>query len=166
MVASKSGFNSAVHLNWGDVAVNDPAAPKMLKIHLRRSKCDQFGKGMDVFVGRSGNELCPIDTIVVYSVVRGSVPGPFFCDKKGNPLSKTCFIGEMRKTLSALGLQQDQYAGHSFRIGAATAAAQAGLEDSTIKALGRWNSSVFLLYIRTPKDSLASFTQTLMKYPD
>ena len=51
VVASKSGFNSAVHLSWGDVAVNDPAAPKMLKIHLCRSKCDQFGKGVDVFVG-------------------------------------------------------------------------------------------------------------------
>ena len=166
VVASESGFNSAVHLNWGDVAVNIPAAPKMLKIHLRRSKCDQFGKGVDVFMGRSGNELCPIDAIVVYSVVRGSALGPFFCEKKGNPLSKTCFIGEMRKALSALGLQQDQYAGHSFRIGAATAAAQAGLEDSTIKALGRWNSSAFLLYIRTPRERLASFTQTLMKYPD
>ena len=103
VVASKSGFNSAVHLNWGDVAVNNPAAPTMLKIHLRRSKCDQFGKGVDVFVGRSGNELCPIDAIVVYSVVRGSALGPFFCDKKGNPLSKTRFIGEMRKALSALG---------------------------------------------------------------
>ena len=165
VVASESGFNSAVHLGWGDVAVNDPAAPTMLKIHLRRSKCDQFGKGVDVFVGQSGNELCPIDAIVAYSTVRGNAPGPFFCDKKGNALSKTRFIGEMRKALSAVGLQQDQYAGHSFRIGAATAAAQAGLEDSTIKALGRWNSSAFLLYIRTPRHQLASFTQALAKIP-
>ena len=47
VVASESGFNSAVHLNWGDVAVNDPAAPTMLKIHLRRSKCDQFGNHLE-----------------------------------------------------------------------------------------------------------------------
>ena len=102
--------------------------------------------------------MCPIDATVAYWVVRGSPPGPFFCDKKGNPLLKTRFIGEMRKALSALDLQQDQYAGHSFRIEAATAAAQGGLEDSTIKALGRWNSSAFLLYIRTPRDRVASFT--------
>ena len=75
VVASESGFNSAVHLNWGDVAVNDPAAPTTLKIHLRRSKC---GKGVDVFVGRSGNELCPIDAIVAYSVVRSIVPRAHF----------------------------------------------------------------------------------------
>ena len=50
------------------MAVNDPAAPTMLKMHLYRSKCDQFGKGVDVFVGQSGNELC---LTVAYSAVRG-----------------------------------------------------------------------------------------------
>ena len=49
--------------------MNDPAAPTMLKIHLRRSKCDQFGKGVDVFVGQSGNELC---LTVAYLAVRGN----------------------------------------------------------------------------------------------
>ena len=49
--------------------MNDPAAPTMLKIHRRRSKCDQFGKGVDVFVGQSGNELC---LTVAYSAVRGN----------------------------------------------------------------------------------------------
>jgi len=44
-------------------------------------------------------------------------------------------ISKMRKALSVAGLEQDQYAGQSFRIGAATAMAQAGLEDSTIRAL-------------------------------
>ena len=34
--------------------MNNQAVPMMLKIHLSRSKCDQFGKGVDVFVGRSG----------------------------------------------------------------------------------------------------------------
>ncbi len=34
--------------------------------------------------------------------------------------------------------------GHSFHIRSATAAAQAGLEDSTIQSLERWSSSAFL----------------------
>ena len=87
----------------------------MLRIHLSRSKCDQFGKGVDVFVGKSGNELCYIEAISAYTAKRGDAPGPFFCDKNGSP--------------------QDKYAGQSFRIGAVTAIAQAGLEDSTIRAL-------------------------------
>ena len=69
MVASESDFNSAVHLSWGDVTVNDPAVPTMIKIHQHRSKCDQFGKGVDVFVGQSGNELC---LTVAYLAVKGN----------------------------------------------------------------------------------------------
>ena len=34
--------------SWGDVTVNDLAVPTTLKVHLSRSKCDQFGKGVDV----------------------------------------------------------------------------------------------------------------------
>ena len=60
------------------------------------------------------NELCPIDAIVAYKLVRGIDSGQFFCVKKGNPLTKAHFIGKMRKALPAVGLQQDQYVGHSF----------------------------------------------------
>jgi hypothetical protein len=37
--------------------------------------------------------------------------------------------------LQALGYDQDNYTGHSFRIRAATTAVAAGIEDSTIQAL-------------------------------
>ena len=39
-------------------------------------------------------------------------------------------MSEVGKALSTLGLPACDYAGHSFRIGAATAAAAAGMEDS------------------------------------
>ena len=77
----------------------------MLKIHLRRSKCDQFGKLQ--IVGQSGNELCPVDAFVAYMGVRAVA---------NFSVIKTAihrFICEMRKALSAVGLQLDQYAGHS-----------------------------------------------------
>ena len=47
----------------------------------------------------------------------------------------------------------------SFRIGAATTAAKAGLEDSTM--LGRWNSDAFLSYICTPREQLAHISPML-----
>ena len=63
--------------------------------------------------------------------------------------------------MQALGLPYADFAGHSLRTGAATAAARAGVEDSLIHTLGRWNSSAFLAYIRTPQDQLVQFSKTL-----
>ena len=44
---------------------------------------------------------------------------------------------------------QQQYASHSFRTGAATTAAAAGLPAWLIKTLGRWRSNAFQSYIHT-----------------
>ena len=76
-------------------------------------------------------------------------------------MTKSVFVAKVRQALEALGLNPEEYAGHSFRIGAATAAARAGLKDSVIQALGRWNSAAFLHYIRTPRERLAAFTREL-----
>ena len=72
-------------------------------------------------------------------------------DPDGKAVRKPWFVEQLRSILSSIGAPQHQYAGHSFRIGAATTAALAGVEDSTTQALGRWHSAAFLQYIRTPR---------------
>ena len=158
---STGAFNEASCLTWGDVAVDHRNNPTMVQVHLKRSKCDQFGAGTDVVVGLTGDELCPVAAIVRYLEVRGSRRSAFFLHPSGEVVVKAWFVGRVRRILQDLGEDQSQYAGHSFRIGAATSAAMAGLEDSTIQALGRWSSAAYLLYIRTPKESLAHMSAKL-----
>ena len=93
--------------------------------------------------------------------VRGSDKGPFFKFGNGQALTKSQFTHHVRLALQAVGLPYQSFAGHSFRIGAATTAARAGIEDSTIRTLGRWSSSAFLAYIRTPREQLAPLSMTL-----
>jgi hypothetical protein len=158
---SARAFNPATGLSWGDVAVDNHSSPRMVQVHLKKSKCSQFGTGSDIVLGRTGVPLCPVSAVLQYVQHRGSHPGPFFVKSSQEAVTKPWFVAQMRELLAQIGLPQHHYAGHSFRIGAATTAAALGIEDSTIQILGRWRSSAFLQYIRTPKEQLAELSVAL-----
>jgi hypothetical protein len=162
-VPNQSSFNTSKHLSWGDVSIDDPMDPKVLKVNLKHSKTDQLGKGVEVYVGRTKCVLCPVAAVVAYMVKRGATPGQFFRFQDGKPLTKATFVHHVRLALQNAGLPYGNFAGHSFRIGAATTAAKAGMEDSVIRTLGRWNSAAFLVYIRTPRENLAKVSMALAK---
>ena len=161
LVESPDKYDPSISLSWGDVAVDDRLSPSMARIHLKCSKCDQFGKGLDIIIGRTDTPICPVAALVAYISLRQDQPGPFFISRQSTPVTKGWLVQQIRAILAGLGLPQNDYAGHSFRIGAATAAALAGVEDSTIQALGRWQSSAFLRYIRIPREQLASISRQL-----
>lgn len=162
-VPTERSFNSKMHLSWGDVRLDKQKDPTMIQVFVKKSKTDQFGKGANVFLGMTGCCLCPVAAVTSYMASRGTKGGPFFMLQNGTPLTKTKFVGEVRAALEMLGLPAKDFAGHSFRIGAATAAAKAGLEDSTIRTLGRWNSSAFLAYIRSSPSHLAQLSPQIAK---
>ena len=64
------------------------------------------------------------------------------------PLSRDTFIGLLRNLLDRLEYDNCKFSGHSFRIGAATSAAAAGVEDHIIQCLGRWSSDFYIRYIK------------------
>ena len=161
LLPTRAAFNPRLHLAWGDVAVDDPHNPQMLRCHLKQSKMDQLGQGAHIVMGRTGMDLCPVVAVLDYITIHVDQPGPFFLTLTKVPLTKQEFLTELRKVLLAVGLPAEEYAGHSFRIGAATSAALTGVEDSTIQMLGRWQSTAFLAYIRTPQRHLAAVSRTL-----
>ena len=162
VVPSPLSFDPSVHLCYGDVTVDSIDSPSLIQIRLKASKTDPFRKGVCVYVGVTGGNLCPVAAILDYMVNRGSEEGPFFMFANRSFLTRDRFVQAVRDALTRAGVNSSAYAGHSFRIGAATTAAQRGVPDSTIKMLGRWESAAYAIYIRTPRESLASISRVLV----
>ena len=150
---SVGAYDSSM-LSWGDVLVDSHTSPTLLVVRLRHSKTDVFGTGVSLYVGAMGSPNCPVAAVLANMSVRPAGPGPFFMERDSQPLSWPALV--------SAGVDVFRFSGHSFLIGAATTAAQAGLSDSLIQTLGRWRSSAFLAYIRTPQAELASLTRQLL----
>ena len=86
-VPSRAAFDERIHLAWGDVAVDEASPPSAVRVHLKRSKCDQLGRGVIVFLGRTGSPACPVTEIVRFVSFRGPARTFHFAD--GSPLTKT-----------------------------------------------------------------------------
>ena len=92
-----TGFDPKIHLAWGDVALDNTQSPTLLKIRLKRSKTDQLGQGVDIFVGRTECSLCPVAAVAAYMVQRGDGRGAFFQFTNGTPLTKAKFTARIRE---------------------------------------------------------------------
>ena len=125
-VPSRNAYNPKAHLSWGDVTVGSHSSPSIVRVHLKWMKCDQFGKGVDVFIGRTNDDICPVVALLTYMVQRRQQEVPFFRFRDGFPLTKAQFVTPFRAALEEVGVPCRDYSGHSFRIGAATVAAKAG----------------------------------------
>jgi hypothetical protein len=145
-----------------DVQVDSHQRPTHLTVHLRVSKTDQFGIGVTLHLGTTGDHLCPVAAMLGYLAIRPSSPGPLFIFEDGASLSKQRLVRSLRQVLQSAGIDSTHFSGHSFRRGAATAAASAGLSDSLIQTLGRWKSSAFNGYIQTPWQRLATVSSSLV----
>ena len=158
---SRQAYDPGCHLSLGDIAIDSPSNPSTMRVTLKQSKTDPFRQGTDIFLGATGATLCPVLAMVAYLALREKSQGPLFVRSNGNPLSRAFLVDSLKGALQQCGVDPTNYNGHSFRIGAATTAAACGIEDATIKKLGRWQSSAYTLYIRTPRDQLASIAARL-----
>ena len=110
---------------------------------VKASKTDPFRLGVEIFVGKTGNALCPVSAVLAYMAIRGPGPGPLFRFVNGSPLTRAHLVTKVKEAIAAAGIDCTPYSGHSFRSGAATTAARQGIGDATIKTLGRWQSNAY-----------------------
>ena len=89
---------------------------------------------------------------------------PPFTYLNGLPLTREKVTAELRTLLPACGVTHPlEYASHSFRIGAATSAAIAGVPEHRIRHMGRWKSDSVLRYIRVDSGEELSVSRSLAK---
>ena len=158
-------FNPDIHVAVGDVAIDGHPNPQLISIRLKKSKTDQFGKGSFIFLARTDSDLCPIAARLSHLAIRGRYPGALFTLKNGSPLTKQKLVTMLRTTLQTVGIDPSFYNGHFFRIGAATMAAAAGVQDAIIKQLGQWSSEAYQEYIKIPRQQLANISRVLAGVP-
>lgn len=148
-----------------DVQVDSHMNPSLVRVILRRSKTDPYAVGVPIHLGRTGHRICPVSALLGFLALRGNKHGPLFTFRDGSCLSRQRLVSEVRVALQSQGVDPaylSAVSGHSFRIGAATAAAHVRMEDSLIQMLGRWRSSTFLRYVRTPGQDLAAASVQLI----
>lgn len=119
-------------------------------IVVKSSKINQLGKGVTVVLSAQDSHTCPVKSMLGFLHVRPQISGPLFCHYGVKPLTRYQFSAVLDKAIVAIGLDKRFYKSYSFRIGAASTAYQKEFSDEDIKIAGRWKSSAFQTYIRSP----------------
>ena len=142
-----SEFTSS-SLQWSDIQFT----PKIISVTIRQSKTDPFRKGHILNLTPTGTSTCPVKAFQQFATM---IPlhrqtGPLFSAGRFNPLTRLQLSRTLRQLLQQAGYNPQIYCTHSFRIGATTTSAAAGIPPWLIKTLGRWNSDAYLTYVQTP----------------
>lgn len=114
-----------------------------------------------IHIGSFGKPICPVAALRDYLDLRGHAPGPLFIISTGVPLTPLTIVNHWLRCIFTAARHGSSSSSHSFRIGAATSAASAGVPDHLIRTLGRWSNHAYQRYIRTPPDILTSVAGVL-----
>ena len=101
--------------------------------------------------GRRGHPLDPVHWWLEYT---RRVPAPestaafgYMQDGEYTAMVHTEFVAWVKALLTKAGFDAAQFAGHSFRRGAASYSFLVGLPEFLIKEMGAWRSQVYQVYM-------------------
>ena len=133
-----STFDPSIHLTVQDLQVDVEVNPSSSCMCIKSSKNDLFPQGCFIYLGRA---LSNFGHSGIFTSLRALIWSPIhrhpwsaFNSFSSVFLHPVCVTG---------GGNPWQFSSHSFRIGAATAAAQSGIPDHLIKTLGGWTSDAY-----------------------
>ena len=143
---SISAFSACQYLAVQDVVFYPTFnSPLYMAVHCKLSKTDPFGSSYTVLFS-THTLTCPVAAMKKYLSLKKYNPHALLlCLGDGIPLTRSKFAKMLCSILQKLGFQPTIYAGHSFKIGAATTAEATGLRDYMTKALERWSSECYFV---------------------
>ena len=160
-VPAQNQYDHTIHLSIFDVSIDDKDSPQLLRVRIKQSKTDPFRQGVDIYLDRTDEAICPIRGILSYLARRGSHSGHLFMFQDGRTLTRQLLSVEINWLLTELHIDQRLYNTHSFRIGAATSAMEAKIPDAHVQMLDRWKSDAYKQYVRILAEELAYLSRQL-----
>ena len=121
-----------------------------VQLHIPSSKTDQFSHGAQMNLHATKRSACPVRAFRKYSALRpATLPpeSPVFVLRCGSYLTRKMFDRFIQSVFPRQS-GTPKISSHSFRIGAATAAASRGNPVELIQKSGRWKSDAFARYVR------------------
>ena len=122
-------------------------SPEILRVHLRRSRTDQDGRGewVDV-VPAASPRCCPLVALREWLIAAELEGGPVFrainrWGALGGRISTAAIGHIVKQTAAACGLDPSQYGSHSLRAGCATYLLDHGVPLNIVAKQGRWKKS-------------------------
>ena len=70
-VPSQSEYDPSTHLSLDDIAIDSADSPSVIQVSIKQSKTDPFRKGVQLFLAKTGKNICPITAIIPYLALRG-----------------------------------------------------------------------------------------------
>ena len=104
LVPSTQSYDHQVHFSLSYLALDSHSAPSLVRLRIKQSKIDPFHAGVDVFLGATGDDLCPVQTLIAYLSVCPAEPGPLFVFQSGTPLSRSALICHLQSALRLVGV--------------------------------------------------------------
>ena len=153
----RQSYDPFVTLLGKDLVLKENDKYPHIQILLKTQKKDRVGKDEVVDVFGTNNFFCPIKAYKKYqkstSKLSFAAHKPIFRTEDGKTYTGKMFNADLKALLGSVidYSSMGKVSSHSFRIGITTMLGKLGFSDQEIMAMGRWSSSAFELYIRSPR---------------
>jgi hypothetical protein len=91
-----------------DLAIDSHDHPSLIRLLIKQSKTDPFREAVEIFLGATSGDICPVRAMVDYLSIRPATPGPLFLLQSGSPLTRASLVANLQEALRQAGLQRAQ----------------------------------------------------------